>query len=159
MTAITILLGISALCSGLFAGFILAMLSVVEQTLRGLSAERYAHTMQGIITNGRKSHVVLILLLLPIPTTLVALTALPLNEVFILAFAGALVYLSASLLVSNRIAEPLYDTMMAWSPDAPPDDWQVYRKRWFRINQLRFAGSLIGCVLYALAIQRLTLYI
>lgn len=35
------------------------------------------------------------------------------------------------LVVSNRLAEPNYDVMLAWDPEAMPADWEAGRRREF----------------------------
>jgi hypothetical protein len=39
--------------------------------------------------------------------------------------------------VSNRIAEPNHDRMLAWDPDHMPADWEAVRGYYFKLNWIR----------------------
>lgn len=149
-----VLLSLMTMLSGLFAGFLLAMATVVQKTLEDLPAEAYAHTMQRIIVNGRASRVVLALVLAALILGLIVLVLLAIEgawDIFALALVGGVAHLSGGLLVSRYIAEPVYDTIMAWDVESLPQDWADYPQRWFRINQMRLAGTWIAFLAFGAA--------
>ena len=58
----------------------------------------------------------------------------------------------AGLLVSNRLAEPNYDRMLAWNPDHMPDEWQAVRRYYFRLNWIRAAATWTSFGLFLAAL-------
>ena len=64
---------------------------------------------------------------------------------FILTAVGLLLTIAGPLLVSNRLAEPNYDVMLAWDPDAMPAGWQATRAALLHA-QLDPRGSDLGRV-------------
>jgi hypothetical protein len=73
-------------------------------------------------------------------SSLVALVALASGSggiPLVLTAIGFALVVAGPLLVSRFRAEPLYDVMLAWGPDAPPADWEATRARYFAINWLR----------------------
>ena len=39
--------------------------------------------------------------------------------------------------VSQLLSEPNYDVMLAWDPDALPDDWRAAQAYYFSLNWIR----------------------
>lgn len=60
----------------------------------------------------------------------------PFNYLFVLRAVGLLLTFGGGLLVSNRLAEPNYDRMLAWDPDHMPQGWVATRhyltRNWIR---------------------------
>ena len=48
-------------------------------------------------------------------------------------------------------AEPNYNVMLAWDPEAVPADWQRIRTRYFRLNWLRAVATWVAFGLFAAA--------
>ena len=65
---------------------------------------------------------------------------------------GFALVVAGPLLVSNRLAEPLYDVMLAWDPDAPPADWEATRARYFAINRIRSRSTWAAFGLFLTAL-------
>ena len=57
--------------------------------------------------------------------------------------------------MSNRVAEPNYDVMLAWDPDAMPADWEAGRRRYFALNRVRAVATwgAFATFLAALAVE------
>jgi hypothetical protein len=71
---------------------------------------------------------------------IVALVALgddPGAPPFVLTAIGPALTIGGPLLVSNRLAEPNYDVMLDWDPEAMPADWEAGRRRYFTLNWVR----------------------
>jgi len=49
-------------------------------------------------------------------------------------------------------AEPNYDVMLAWDPEAMPADWEAGRRRYFAFNWIRFIATLVAFALFLLAL-------
>ena len=64
---------------------------------------------------------------------LVALGGDPSGTPFVLT-ASVLPSRGGPLLVSNRLAEPNYDVMLAWNPEALPAEWEAIRRRYFALD-------------------------
>ncbi len=153
MLVSAVLVGMSAVGFGLFCGFILAMASVVQAVLDDLPAPEYTRVMQGIIAHGRRSWVVKVLLLVPLFAAFVVLPLLwQARTVFVLLLVSTLVFLAGALVTSRRLAEPLYDVIMQWDAQAPPDDWTAQRRRWFQINLIRASSAFVACALATIAV-------
>jgi hypothetical protein len=74
---------------------------------------------------------------------------------FVLTALGLLIAFAGALLVSNRLAEPNYDRMLAWDPSHMPEDWQSVRAYYFRLNWVRAVATwaAFGLFLAALVIS------
>jgi hypothetical protein len=48
---------------------------------------------------------------------------------FVLTVIGLAITIAGPSLASNRLAEPNYDVMLAWDPEAVPADWEATRQR------------------------------
>jgi hypothetical protein len=83
---------------------------------------------------------------------LIALGDDPGGTPFILTAVGLALTIAGPLLVSNRLAEPHYDAMLAWDPDAVPPGWEAGRRRYFALNWIRFAATLAAFGLFLAAL-------
>ena len=57
--------------------------------------------------------------------------------------------------MSNRLAEPNYDVMLAWDPDAMPADWEAGRRRYFTLDWIRAAATWTAFALFLAALLAL----
>lgn len=154
----TVLLLLTSFLVLLFAGFILAMMSVIHAMLGQLEDDAYRQAMQGIIRFGRPSPVVYVTLLGPILLALAILGLLVVNEavtsaVFVLTLVGGALQ-TVTVIASRLLAEPLYRQVMAWeSAEDMPLDWRTtVWERWFVINQIRFALPALAALSFLLAL-------
>lgn len=53
---------------------------------------------------------------------------------FVLTAIGLVLTFGGGLLLSNRLAEPNHDRMLAWDPDHMPEDWEATRRYYFKLN-------------------------
>ena len=152
-----VLLMAAVILTGLFAGFLLAMATVVQRMLEGLEAMPYVEVMQGIIREGRASAAVKIGLLGPLALGVLAAVALVLDgspsfATLVVLVLGLVVQALGPLGLSRWWAEPLYDRIGAWSVQAPPEGWMDARRTWGRINRWRAALAILAFVLLLLAL-------
>ena len=68
---------------------------------------------------------------------LVALGDDPGATPFVLTAIGLALTVAGPLLVSNRLAEPHYDVMLAWNPDSMPGDWEAGRRHNLELTWIR----------------------
>ncbi len=150
--AAALLLSLASIGAGLFSGFVVAMASVVQAMLDDLNCTEYTCVMQRIIARGRESVVVKVLLLGKLLVGVVAMVlAWPQRGVFVLALVGWVVFFVGALLVSRQMAEPLYDIVMSWDVQAPPPDWEHYRRRWHQINWISSGAAFVAFCLFGAA--------
>lgn len=83
---------------------------------------------------------------------LVALGDDPGSAPFVLTAIGLALTIAGPLLVSNRLAEPNYEVMLAWDPDAMPANWEATRKRYFALNWIRAAATWTAFALFLAAL-------
>jgi hypothetical protein len=55
----------------------------------------------------------------------------------VLTAIGLALTIAGPLLVSNRAAEPNYDVILSWDPEALPRGWKAIRHRYFALNWIR----------------------
>jgi hypothetical protein len=72
-------------------------------------------------------------------------------EAFVLTAIGLALTLGGERGVSNRIAEPNYDRMLAWDPDLTPADWEVRRRYYFKLNWIRAVSTWRAFALFLAA--------
>jgi len=53
----------------------------------------------------------------------------PSGTPFVLTAIGLALTVAGPLLVSSRLAEPNYDVILAWNPEALPPEWEAIRRR------------------------------
>jgi hypothetical protein len=156
MTTIHILLGLSIIASGLFTGLLVAVVALLQPTLKPLSASEFTVVMRHFLPVARKAPVNYALVLTPMlaPAIVLGLTwdqmATPL---FSLILIGWLAFMAGPFLTSRFAAEPLYDVILGWTVQSPPPDWQVTRDRYFRLNLVRLIGSGLAFLLFLLALN------
>ncbi len=71
---------------------------------------------------------------------------------FVLTAVGLALTIAGPLLVSNRLAAPNYDAMLAWHPDSMPPDWDALRRRYFALNWIRAAATWVAFALFLAAL-------
>jgi hypothetical protein len=60
--------------------------------------------------------------------------------------------LGGNAVVSNRIAEPNYDQMLAWDLGRMPDDWEATRGYYFQLNWIRAVSTWTAFGLFLAAL-------
>ena len=154
MTLIHILLGTVVVSTGLFTGLLMTVLFFFERALKDLSGSEFALVMQRFLkitrTHPLNYAIVLTSGILPV-VVLVMLRQSPGSPAFVLTVVGLLAYWCGSILPSTFIAQPVYGVFMSWEIEAPPEDWQVARNRYFLVNVVRGLGSAIAFVCFVIA--------
>lgn len=151
MTTIYLLLGLSIIASGLFTGLLTAVVALLQQTLKPLSASEFTTVMRHFLPIARKAPVNYALVLTPMlvpPVVLVLAWDQMANPLFGLTLVGWLAFLFGPFLTSRFGAEPLYDIILSWPVQSPPADWQIFRERYFRLNLIRLIGSSLAFLLF-----------
>ena len=67
------------------------------------------------------------------------------------AAAGLALTVIGPLLTSRLLAEPTYDVILGWDPDAVPADWLAVRRRYFALNWVRAVFTWVAFALFLAA--------
>ncbi len=116
------------LFSGLFAGFLLAVL-ILEASLRRFPASVYTQVRQVELAHLDDLATVLLPAALLATATLVVVTIARPGRTRWLALT-ALVLLLATFIISMLVSVPINTDQQGWSVLAPPSDWAGVRDRW-----------------------------
>lgn len=95
---------------------------------------------------------ILVFALLTAPVlALIGLGQHPASASFRLTAVGWAATVAGPLLTSRYFAEPNYEVILGWDPEAIPSDWQVARARYFRFNWIRGALTWLAFTLFLVA--------
>ena len=146
----------SVVFSGLWSGLLAMLTLILHPMMAGMDGPGFARFLDGFLPTARKAPYNYINVIGMVVAPVVALFALDAGGTpFVLTAIGLVVTVAGPLLVSNRLAEPNYDVMLAWNPDSMPDDWQSGRRRYFTLDWIRAVAtwSAFGLFLAALVVQ------
>lgn len=141
--------------SGLWAGLTAMLTLVMHPMLQVMQGRDFALFLRAFLPTARRAPFNYIAVLGMVVSPIVALVTLESDSArasFVLTAVGLALTVAGPLLVSNRLAEPNYDEMLAWDPNAMPAGWERLRRRYFALNWIRFLATLaaFGCFLAAL---------
>ena len=141
--------------SGLWAGLTAMLTLVMHPMLQVMQGRDFALFLRAFLPTARRAPFNYIAVLGMVVSPIVALVTLESDSAgasFVLTAVGLALTVAGPLLVSNRLAEPNYDEMLAWDPNAMPAGWEALRRRYFALNWIRFLATLaaFGCFLAAL---------
>ncbi|WP_426514743.1 anthrone oxygenase family protein [Dactylosporangium sp. McL0621] len=149
-----LLRGAGLLFTGLFSGFLLAVL-VLETSLRGYDAAVYTQVRQVELDS---------LDTLASVTLIPALICTAILGVFTIRARGndrwlvlaALVMLALVFVTSLTVNVPINGDQADWSVQAPPSDWASVRDRWQLAHAIRTVAAVLAfCSLTAAALIRM----
>lgn len=147
----------SVVFAGLWSGLLAMLTFVLHPMLARMDGSGFARFLRAFLPVARRSpfNYVEVLGMVAAPTVaLVALAGHPSQARFVLTAVGLALTVAGPLLVSNRLAEPNYDRLLAWDPSAPPPDWQAGRRRYFRLNWARAGATWTAFALFLAALVR-----
>jgi hypothetical protein len=128
---------------------------VMHPMLKAMDGQDFARFLRSFLPTARRSWFNYLCVAGLIVAPVVALVALggdPGGAPFVLTAVGLAFTIAGPLLVSNRLAEPNYDVMLAWEPEAMPADWEAGRRRYFALNWIRFLAVLAAFGLFLAAL-------
>jgi hypothetical protein len=129
----------SVVFAGLFSG-LYAMLNLIFHKVMGaIDGPEFARFLRRFLTDARKSpfnYVVVIGMVVAPAVALIAMDGAG-STPFVLTAIGLVFTLGGNAVVSNRIAEPNYDRMLAWDPNHMPEGWEAVRGYYFQLNWIR----------------------
>ncbi len=151
---------ISVVFTGLWSGLLLMLTTVLHPMLRGMDGAGFAGFLFGFLPVARKAasnYLAIFGMLVGSVGALVALAGDTGSTPFLLTAAGFVLVVLGPLAVSNRLAEPNYDVILSWDPDALPAGWTRARDRYYALNWIRAAITWIAFGLFLAALVVLLL--
>jgi hypothetical protein len=147
-------LGLSVVSAAAWSGLLLMLTTVLHPMFAAQGARGFADDMRRFLPIARRSptNYVLVVLLVLAPVVALAglwgdFTAAP----FLLTAFGLAATIAGPLLTSSLYAEPNYEVILSWDPQAVPEDWRIARARWLRLNWIRTALTLLALALFSAA--------
>jgi hypothetical protein len=147
-------LGLSVLAAAAWSGLLLMLTTVLHPMFAAQGPSGFAEDMRRFLPIARRSPTNYVLVALLVLAPLAALVGLwgDINGLpFLLTALGLIVTIAGPLLTSRLYAEPNYDVILSWDPQAVPDDWVTARARWLRLNWIRTALTLVALALFVAA--------
>jgi len=141
--------------SGLWSGLLAMLVLILHPMLAGMDGPGFARFLHAFLPTARGApfnYVAVVGMLVAPTVALIALSDDPGQARFVLTALGLALTVAGPLLVSNRLAEPNYDVMLAWDPAAPPAGWEATRRRYFALNWIRAAATWIAFALFLAAL-------
>lgn len=133
-------LGLSLVFTGLWSGLLLTLTTILHPMFAARDGVGFAADLRRFLPIARRSptnYVLVIGLVVAPAAALIGLWDQPGEAPFVLTAIGLTLTVAGPLLVSRYLAEPSYDVILGWDPDAIPADWQVTRRRYFALNWVR----------------------
>jgi hypothetical protein len=155
MTAEEWALAASVFFSGLAAGLLGMLTTIMHPMLAAMSGRDFRNFMEGFLRFARKSWFNYAWSLGMGIGPIVALVLLwddPGSTSFVLTAIGLATVVAGVYVVANVWKEPHYDVMLAWDPEAMPADWEEGRRRYFTINWIQFATTWGAFALFLVAL-------
>ena len=154
-------LGASAFFSGLAAGFLGGLCTIIRPMQAAMDGRGFRNFMGaflpvaehglGLVYNLAWS---LGMFLGPI-VALVLLWDDPGSTSFVLTAIGLAIVFVGVIIVSNAWKTPHYKVMLAWDPDAMPANWEAGRQTYFTINWIQLATTWSAFALFLVALLSL----
>ena len=133
-------LGLSVVSAGLWSGLLLTVTTILHPLYATQDARGFATDMRRFLPIARRSPTNYILVCALVTAPVVALVGLRhefTQAPFVLTASGFAATVAGPLLTSQFLAEPNYEIILGWNPNAVPDDWRTARARYFRLNWIR----------------------
>ena len=155
MTAEEWALAASVVFAGLWSGLLGMLTLVMHPMLAAMDGRHFENFLRAFLPVARKAWFNYVCAIGMAVAPIIALVMLwdeRGSASFVLTAIGLVLVLVGVYVVSNVWKEPLYDVMLAWDPEAMPDDWQAGRRRYFSINWIQLAATwtVFGLFLAAL---------
>ena len=161
MTAEEWVLAVTAFFSGLAAGLLGMLCTIMRPMLQAMDGRNFRNFMEAFLRyadHGLGKVYNLAWALVTAFGPIVALVLLwddPGSTAFILTAIGLAIVLVGIWLVSNVWKTPTYKMILAWDPGALPADWEAGRRRYVAINWIQLATTWTAFALFLVALALL----
>jgi hypothetical protein len=150
----TLWLGLAVLFAALWSGLLLTLTTILHPIYAARDGRGFAGDLGRFLPVARRSPTNYVLVVGLVVTPIGALASLR-DELggtsFVLTATGLALVVAGPLLASRFLAEPNYDVILDWDPDALPADWTHVRRRYFALNWLRGGLTWAALVLFVAA--------
>jgi hypothetical protein len=140
---------------GLWSGLLCMLTLVMHPMLAAMDGRDFENFLRAFLRVARKSWFNYVCALGMAIAPIVALVTLgdrPGSTSFVLTAIGLGFVIVGVYIVSNVWKEPHYDVMLAWDPEAMPEDWQVGRRRYLTLNWIQAAATCTAFTLFLVAL-------
>lgn len=154
-----LLFAVTALLTGLAAGFFFAYASNVTLALASLPGPVYVEVMQ-LINETVRNAAFATVFFGPVVAMVVGIVMLALRRELstrygLLFVAGSILYILGTVAVTATVHVPTNQYIATWSTAQPPVDWAATRARWARWNLVRTIAALAAFLsLFAASVVR-----
>src|SRR4029450_6972124 len=158
MTAEEWALAASSFFSGLAAGFLGGLCTILRPMQAGMTGPEFRNFMETFLRYADAGLGKVFNYAWSGGTTIASIIALgllwddPGSSSFVLTAIGLGVVIVGILIVSNVWKTPTYKMILAWDPEAMPADWEAVRQRYFTINWIQLATTWAPFVLFLVAL-------
>jgi hypothetical protein len=143
--------------SGLWSGLLAMLTLVMHRMLRRMDGPGFRRFLGEFLPAARTSWFNYACVLGMVFASAVVLWTLDSGTTsYTLTVFGLALTAIGPLAVSNRLAEPNYDAILAWEEDAMPADWEATRRRYFTLNWVRAACTWGAFALFLAALVDLS---
>jgi hypothetical protein len=144
----------SVVFAGLWAGELAMLTLVMHPMLRAMNGDEFARFLRAFLPPARRALFNYVEVIGMVVAPVVALFTLDdtSGAPFVFTAIGLALTVGGPLLVSNRLAEPNYDVMLAWEPASMPTGWEATRTRYFVLNWIRAAATWAAFALFLAAL-------
>lgn len=133
----------SVVFAGLWSGLYAMLNLIFHRVMVGMDGPGFARFLRAFLPVARKAPFNYICAIGLVVAPAVALIALDEagSTPFVLTAIGLVLTFGGGLLISNRLAEPNYDRMLAWDPDRMPEALEATRRYYFTLNWIRATAT------------------
>jgi hypothetical protein len=144
----------SVVSTGLFSGLYGMLNLILHRVMGTMNGPEFARFLRGFLAVARKSpfNYVVVVGMVVAPAAALIATDDAGSARFILTAIGLALTLGGNAVVSNRIAEPNYDRMLAWDPDQMPADWEAARRNYFKLTWIRAVSTWTAFAVFLAAL-------
>jgi hypothetical protein len=144
----------SVVFTGLFSGLYAMLNLILHRVIGAMDGPEFSRFLHPFLAVARKSpfNYIVVIGMVVAPAVALIWTDDAGGTPFVLTAIGLVLTLGGNAAVSNRIAEPNYDRMLAWDPDHMPDDWQAVRRFYFKLNWIRALSTWTAFGLFLAAL-------
>jgi hypothetical protein len=144
----------SVVFTGLWSGLYCMLNLIFHKVMEAMDGPAFSGFLHGFLPVARKApfNYICVFGIVIAPAVALIATDDAGGTAFVLTAIGLVVAFAGAILVSNRLAEPNYDRMLAWDPAHMPDDWQEVRSYYFRLNWIRAVATWTSFGLFLAAL-------
>jgi hypothetical protein len=147
----------SVVFTGLFSGLYGMLNTIFHKVMGAMDGPEFARFLGAFLPVARRApfNYIVVIGMIVAPAVALIATDDAGSTPFVLTAIGLALTLGGNAAVSNRIAEPNYDRMLAWDPDHMPGDWEMVRSYYFKLNWIRAAATWTAFGLFLAALVEL----